>query len=156
MGQQVGLGSFADAPTYMGVHNSQATINRMELLDKNPPIYFRKNLESMIGITKIHKVKIMFSTWAHSPYFGDYASNAAYQQGFKENNQIVKMVAREHKIPVFDFAEAMPKEKSYWADGRHVNEMGALVKAELFAKFIDEYGLIEISSKEEMVRRMGK
>jgi hypothetical protein len=37
----------------------------------------------------------------------------------------------------------MPQDASYWADGRHVNEVGALLKANLFAEFIHNLGLIE-------------
>jgi hypothetical protein len=36
----------------------------------------------------------------------------------------------------------MSKDKRYWADGRHVNEEGALVKARLFAEFIHSLGII--------------
>ena len=85
----------------------------------------------------------MFSTWAYSPYLHDYASEGYYQQGFKENNDVVKEVAASQQIPLFDFAEVMPQDAEYWADGRHVNEAGALVKARLFAEFIHAQGLIE-------------
>jgi lysophospholipase L1-like esterase len=85
----------------------------------------------------------MFSTWAFSPYLNDYASENYYQQGFKENNNVVKEVAAEHYIPLFDFAGVMPQDARYWADGRHVNEAGALAKARLFAEYIHEQGLID-------------
>ena len=55
----------------------------------------------------------------------------------------MKEVALSHDISLFDFAEVMPQEAIYWADGRHVNETGALVKAQLFAEFIDSQGLIK-------------
>ena len=55
-----------------------------------------------------------------------------YQQGFKENNDVVKEVATVQHIPLFDFAEVMPQDAKYWADGRHVNEAGALVKGQAF------------------------
>ena len=37
----------------------------------------------------------------------------------------------------------MPKDSEYWADGFHVNEKGAAVKADLFAEFIHDSGLID-------------
>jgi lysophospholipase L1-like esterase len=114
-----------------------------ENLEENPPIYFRRNLENMIAIAKEHDVQILFSTWAYSPYLNDYASEGYYQEGFRENNNVVKDVATNHAIPLFDFASVMPQDAQYWADGRHVNEAGALVKARLFAEFIDTQGLIE-------------
>jgi hypothetical protein len=116
----------------------------IELLKKNTPKYFRRNLSNMIAIAKANDVKIMFSTWAHSPYFeGDYASLPFQQIGIKENNDVVRDVAISNNIPLFEFADQMPKDKKYWADGRHNNERGALLKAELFAKYIHESGLIE-------------
>ena len=90
----------------------------------------------MVAVARAHGVEVVLSTWAHSPYFADYASTAHYQSGFQENNAAVKDVARERSVKLFDFAEQMPKEKKYWADGRHVNEEGALVKARLYADFI--------------------
>jgi hypothetical protein len=84
----------------------------------------------------------MFSTWAYSPYLHDYVSEGYYQQGLKENNDVVKQVAAMHQIPLFDFAAVMPQDPTYWADGRHSNEAGALLKAKLFAEFIDAHGLI--------------
>jgi hypothetical protein len=56
---------------------------------------------------------------------------------------VVTEVAISHQIPLFDFAEAMPQDTRYWADGRHSNEAGAVVKARLFGEFIHEHGLID-------------
>lgn len=63
--------------------------------------------------------------------------------GFKEHNQVVKEVAVEAGTFLFEFASLMPAERKYWADGRHVNEDGALLKAQLFAKFIHGSGAID-------------
>ena len=90
-----------------------------------------------------HDTKIMFSTWAYSPYLHDYASEEYSQQGFQENNNVVRNVATSHHIPLFDFVDVMPQDPKYWADGRHVNEAGAALKAQLFAEFIDSMGLID-------------
>jgi lysophospholipase L1-like esterase len=97
----------------------------------------------MIAISEEHNIDILFSTWAYSPYLDDYASKAYYQQGFEENNNVVREVADRHHIPLFDFAAVMPQDAKYWADGRHFNEAGALAKARLFAEFIHGQGLID-------------
>jgi lysophospholipase L1-like esterase len=142
LAHQVGVWSFVDAKTYLGPEGKN--YDPMALLKKNPPKYFRRNLKNMIAIAKANGVKIMFSTWAHSPYFEhDYASLPFQQIGMKENNDVVREVAISNNIPLFDFADQMPKDKKYWADGRHNNERGALLKAELFAKFIHDSGLIK-------------
>ena len=65
----------------------------------------------MIAIAKEHDVQILFSTWAHSPNLNDYAAEGYYQEGFRENNDVVKEVATSHAIPLFDFAAVMPQDE---------------------------------------------
>jgi lysophospholipase L1-like esterase len=146
MTRQVSIDDFVSAPTYVSwpyeSRLDEDNLDPAQVLKENPPIYFRRNLENMIAIAEAQDVKILFSTWAHSPYLNDYASKDYYQDGFKENNDVVEAVAADWKIPVFDFAAVMPQEAIYWADGRHVNEAGALVKARLFAQYIHDHGLI--------------
>ena len=145
--RQVSVDDFASAPTYVSwpfeSRLEEFNLDPAEILKENPPIYFRRNLENMIAIAQEHDVQILFSTWAHSPNLNDYASEDYYQQGFRENNDVVIDVATSHHIPLFDFADVMPQDATYWADGRHVNESGAAVKARLFADYIHDQELIE-------------
>ena len=145
--RQVSVDDFVSSPTFLSwpyeYRLSENDVDPAKILEKNPPIYFRRNLENMIAISEEHDIDILFSTWAYSPYLDDYASKAYYQQGFEENNDVVKEVANRHHIHLFDFAGVMPQDVEYWADGRHINEAGALVKARLFAEFIDTQKLIE-------------
>jgi lysophospholipase L1-like esterase len=145
--RQVSIDDFVSAPTYVSwpfeSRLEDANLDPAEVLKENPPIYFQRNLENMIAVAQEHDVQILFSTWAHSPNLNDYASQDYYQQGFKENNDVMKDVAASHDIPLFDFAGVMPQDAEYWADGRHVNEAGAVVKAQLFAEFIHTQGLIK-------------
>jgi lysophospholipase L1-like esterase len=145
--RQVSIDDFVSSPTYVSwpfeYRLSEDNLDPAEILKENPPIYFRRNLENMSVIAKEHDVMIMLSTWAYSPYLNDYASQDYYQHGFQENNDVVKEVAADQQIPIFDFAAVMPQDAEYWADGRHVNEAGALVKARLFAEFIHEQGWID-------------
>ncbi len=140
--QQVGIGNFITPKTAYGPV-SVAKHNPMELLKKNPPVYFRRNLNNMVAIAKANNVDILLLTWAYSPYLDDYASTPYYQKGFDENNEVVKEVAARNGIPLFDFASVMPKDKKYWRDGRHVSERGAEKNAELLAEFLDKNGLIK-------------
>ena len=145
--RQVSVDDFVSAPTYVSwpfeSRLNEKNLDPAKILEENPPIYFRRNLENMIATAKEQEVQILFSTWAHSPNLNDYASEGYYQQGFRENNDVVKEVAVSDDIPLFDFAAVMPQDAIYWADGRHVNEAGALVKARLFAEFIHDHGLID-------------
>jgi lysophospholipase L1-like esterase len=144
--RQVSVDDFVSAPTYLSwpyeFRLSENELEPAQILKQNPPQYFQRNLENMIAIAKEHDLKIMFATWAYSPYLNDYASKPYYQEGFRENNEVVKEVANSHRIPLFDYAEVMPQDRKYWADGRHVNEAGALVKAGLFAEFMQSQGLL--------------
>jgi lysophospholipase L1-like esterase len=148
--RQVGIDDFVSSPTYVSWpfedRLREENLDPAEILKENPPIYFRRNLENMVAVAKEHGVEIMFSTWAYSPYLKDYAAQNYYQEGFKENNNVVKEVAADQQIPLFDFAAVMPQDAKYWADGRHSNEAGALVKAKLFADFIHTQKLIEHQS----------
>jgi lysophospholipase L1-like esterase len=144
--RQVSIDDFVSSPTYFSwpfeFRLDEDGADPTKILEKNPPIYFQRNLENMIAISKEQGIEVLFATWAHSPYLNDYASKDYYQQGFQENNEVVIEVANRHHIPLFDFAEVMPQDAKYWADGRHVNEAGALEKAGLFAEFIHTQGLI--------------
>ncbi len=147
MSRQVSIDDFVSSPTYVSWPFEYRLIDDNldpgEILKENPPIYFRRNLENMSAIAKEHDVTILLTTWAYSPYLKDYAAQDYYQHGFKENNDVVKEVAADQHVPLFDFAAVMPQDAKYWADGRHVNESGALVKARLFAEYIHDQGWID-------------
>ena len=106
------------------------------ILRRNSPVYFRRNLVSMAAIAKAHGSDMLFVTWAFSPHLECYAANTAYQQGFVQNNLVVKDVAAHCRVPLYDFAAEMSSDPKYWSDGRHVNEAGALLKARLFANWL--------------------
>jgi len=145
--RQVSVDDFVSAPTYLSwpyeSRLSESHLSLAEILRDNPPTYFRRNLEAMIAIADEHGVGVLLATWAYSPYMSDYASKPAYQQGFEENNRVVREVAISHHIPLFDLADVMPQDTRYWADGRHSNEAGAALKASLFAEYLDSQGLLE-------------
>ncbi len=143
---QAVLGDFVNADSYVGWPHYGGGLDETALLDileQNPPTYFERNLKNMVAISQANNAQALLATWAHSPNLGDYASTTPYTQGFEENNEAVKQVADLTGAPLFDFAGIMPQDENYWADGRHVNEAGALLKAELFAEFIHNEGLIE-------------
>ena len=144
--RQVGVDDFVSSPTYLSWpfedRLRERNLDPAKILHENPPVYFHRNLENMIAVAQAHGIDIMLSTWAYSPYLHDYAAENYYQEGFKENNDVVKEVGTDQQIPLFDFASVMPQDAKFWADGRHLNEAGALVKAKLFAEFIYTQGLI--------------
>lgn len=149
---QAHLGSYTNEYTYkgagsVGYDNSNSSLYK-ELLRQNPPVYFERNLINMIAIARANNCGVLLATWAHSSHFSDYASTEHYEQGYNENNLVVRRIAKAYDVPMFDFAEVMPQSKQLWSDGRHVNSDGAMVKALLFAGFIDTANLIDANKPE--------
>ena len=142
---QNALAVLVDTPTskdgVMG-YNKQIGGDPTIVLNNNPPKYFERNLINMIAIAKANHVEILLTTWAFSPLFADYAATSHYQKGFAENNNMIRDLAARQEIAMFDFAKLMPNFKELWSDGRHVNERGAVIKAELFAEFLNDQKFI--------------
>ncbi|MBF0278229.1 MAG: SGNH/GDSL hydrolase family protein [SAR324 cluster bacterium] len=132
---------------FVGASTRQTELQLSQLLEENPPIYFERNLKSMVALSHIHDFQLMLATWAHSPHLKDYAANPDYQRGFQEHNTITQAIAKKYQLPFLNFAELMPQESQYWHDGRHVNDKGALFKARIFVKFIIEQKLVSPSNR---------
>jgi hypothetical protein len=107
-----------------------------ETLEKNPPIYFARNLRNLITLAKKEQVSVLLATWAYSDQFPDYIPTPHCQLGLKEHRELVKKVGLSEKVPVYDFASQMPKSKEFWSEGRHLNEKGSQLKGRLFGRYI--------------------
>jgi hypothetical protein len=120
-------------------------VSAKQILMTNKPVYFQRNLEHIILIANYRKIKTVLATFAYSPLFTDepLVSSEECIAGFSEMNQVIKDVATETGVYLFDFAGVFPTEKSYYTDGRHMNEKGSKLKAELFADYLIENGLVE-------------
>lgn len=137
------------APSYVhpvtNDYNPILGMRPTEALEKNPPIFFERNLKNIIAISKENNIHVLLSTWAWSNKFPNdyYSASIHYQQGFKDLNRVVKKVGKEKNIAVFDFASKMPMDKKYWTEGIHNNEEGVRLKAKLFAKYIQQHHLLD-------------
>lgn len=144
--RQVSLGSFVDAETYYGAGNRlgyQVSIeDQIQMLNENPPEYFRRNLANMVEISRRQNARVLLATFAHTIEITDEGNNPVYEQGYQENNSVVRTVANRLSCPLYDFAESMPESKMYWADSVHLTEAGAKLKAELFAQYIHNKKLL--------------
>lgn len=110
----------------------------MACLDANSTAYYEDNVAQMVAVSRLHGADVMIANWAWCPDFeDDYASRPHYQRGFAEINQASARVAAGAQVPFYDHVAQMPTERKFWTDGRHVNAEGALVKARLFADFIE-------------------
>lgn len=132
-------------------YKNRAPTPKAEILKRNLPTYFERNLKSMIAVAKINNVQIMFATFAYHPKKNDYLNADCYRKGIAEHNQIIRNLAAEYNVPVFDFAAKMPTLTcpKCWHDGRHVSKKGAALQGKLFADFIDQQDLIPRESPSE-------
>lgn len=115
-----------------------------EMLERNPPIYFQRNLEHLVVLAKHHGVQPVLATFASvaMPLGGDASSTPEIRAGIEEMNDVVRRVGSELEVPVFEFAERFPEDPRLFVGGVHVNEKGARLKAELFADFLVETALL--------------
>ncbi|MBN1587067.1 MAG: hypothetical protein JW937_06535 [Candidatus Omnitrophica bacterium] len=115
-----------------------------EMLEQNKPTYFERNLRNMIAVCRAHKIPVVLMTFAWSPAFRNQplVASEEYQNAFREQNGIIKRLCIEEGVPYYDFCEEMPQNPTLWTDGRHVNELGAQVKAALVAQYLIQNRLI--------------
>lgn len=113
-------------------------VSAREILETNKPVYFERNMQNIVTTAKHRKIKVVLASFAHSPLFTEKprASSEEYILAYKEHNQLLETIAAATDEHFFDFAKIFPTEKRWYTDGRHVNEEGAQLKAELFGEFL--------------------
>ncbi len=116
-----------------------------EVLERNPPIYFERNMRHLIALAQLHDVEVVLSTWA---YFPEESNGSTYmmrpymQQGVAQHNAITRQLAAELGLPLIDLADRMPYGAQYWLDGLHMTPEGAVVQATLYADFLADNSLL--------------
>jgi len=119
------------------------TVGADEMLRKNQPIYFERNLRNMVAIARHWRIQPVFATFAYSdrvpdPPFDSPAVTGALQ----EMNGRVLSLGQELEVPVFDFASVFPTTPQLYIGAVHNTEEGARLKASMFADFLERSGLL--------------
>lgn len=118
-------------------------ISATTMLERNRPVYFERNMRNMIVIADNRGIEVVLSSFAYSPLFDQSrVSSQEYVSAHAEHKQLVEELAEQMDVHFFDFASKFPTDKRYYTDGRHVNEEGAQLKAELFGDFLIEKQLL--------------
>ncbi len=118
-------------------------ISAEKIIKTNYPVYFIRNLKNIIAMAKQHNIQVLLATFAHSPEANNLPGFEQFFWTFKEMNGIIKTIATENEVALFDFASKFPTDAAYFAgDPIHVNEKGVWLKAKLFADYITEEKLI--------------
>jgi lysophospholipase L1-like esterase len=113
-----------------------------EALEANPPVYYERNIRSIVGIAENNGADILLLTWVSNPAMPGYSRREEYRAAYAEQNAIVEETAGELGTYFYDFASDMPMDLDLWSDGRHLTADGNRIKAELIAAYIDEAGII--------------
>lgn len=98
---------------------------------QNPPIYFERNIRSMIGIAQAHDIDVMLATWAYQ-----HASPLAFpwwQTAVEEHNDILRALAEEYDTHFIDYAPLAPQDAASWTDYVHMSDAGSRHQAAAFA-----------------------
>lgn len=117
----------------------------MEMLKLNPPTYFKRNIESLVAIAAQQKVKSVLMTFAYSERFDTFpiVASEEYKFAYGETDGILKEIVRQTDAHLFDLGGLFPKDKRYFADGRHMTIRGIGLKARMIADYLVRNGLIQ-------------
>lgn len=119
-----------------------------KVLASNPPVYYERNLRTLVTLARLHGAEMLLVTWIYSKLDysaidgGNYFQLDFHRQAIADHNAVLARVAQELGAPFYDFAAEMPDERAYWYESMHVNAAGARKQAELFAAFLHERALI--------------
>jgi len=119
-------------------------VSAQEMLNTNLPVYYQRNIENIITVANFRNIKTILATFAWCSDFSNQprVSSPEYIGAYKEINSLLKNIAADMDVHLFDFAAEFPAEKKYFIDGRHVNPQGSQIKAQLFADYIIHNNLI--------------
>lgn len=122
---------------------------------------YANNLRTIIGAGKANSVQLVFmtqpSTWNSSvdPETKEwhamlYRNGVKYREDFMDQalesfNDQMRTLAKEHSIPLYDLAGAIPKSLEFFYDDVHLNERGAFVTATNLADIIGREHLVRLN-----------
>jgi lysophospholipase L1-like esterase len=122
------------------------TIGAEEMLRKNQPVFFERNLRNMVAVAREWHIQPVLATFA----FSDEVRLAPFDSptlagGMEEMNRVIARLAQELDVPLFDFAAVFPDDVRLYGDPIHVSEEGARLQAKMFADFLESRELLPAS-----------
>lgn len=115
-------------------------------LAENQPVFFRSNIENLVALCAAREVRILVASFKLSEGLDSraYARSLrpANEAALAEQHEQLRQIARRSDAIYYDFAAEFPADARYFVDEFHVNEAGAALKAEHFARFMVANDLI--------------
>jgi len=99
------------------------------LLAANPPIAYRRNLTSLVGVARAHGIRPVFVTFAGHPQPVD----AGLAAGIAEHNAVMSALGTAMGVTTVDLATVFPADAALFADDIHLLDAGNATKAALIA-----------------------
>jgi len=119
---------------------------------------YRNNLRSMIGMARANRFELVFmtqpSTWNSGvdPGAGDrhwmrLYHDVVYREDTMDSalerlNDVMRTVAAEDSVPLYDLARALPKSLEFFYDDCHFTRAGALATGRGLAHFLMEHAVV--------------
>jgi len=117
------------------------TVSVAQMLDANPPVYFKRNVENLLLAARARGVNTVLMTFPYSTEQGGggYFGVEGFRSGLDGHNAILRSIARSLGVTLMDLAAVFPPDSRYWGfDGIHENEAGTALEAKLVADFLDQ------------------
>lgn len=119
-------------------------VDVMQILERNPPVYFRRNLENLVFIARGHGIQPVLLTFAQTQQGrGEPALRSPeVRRGLAEHNAVIRDVGQALGVPVYDLAAEFPDDPRYFVGAVHFSAAGNQRRAELVADFLLRENLV--------------
>ncbi len=126
------------AGTYPTAPFDEASIR--EILQRNPPVYFRRNLENLVAVADVQEVGVVLTTFPYHPDWQGKSPIALAEIGeaIAESNRVTLDVASVFGVPGFDLAGHVPAQEGLYTDGYHFTRQGNELRARLLGEWMVE------------------
>ncbi len=122
----------------------ESTMTTEERVANNPPVYFERNMRTMLTIAEGYGMEVMLATWAYDNNAEGQYAESYWQAGIAEHNMITTQLAEEYDTLFLDFASSPIADDSiYWLDDYvHQSIDGHIFQGELFAEYLISTGIL--------------
>jgi lysophospholipase L1-like esterase len=119
------------------------TVSIAQMLEANPPTYFRRNNEDLQLLARAKGVKSVIATFPYAPLIGGYFGVEGFRKGLDEHNAILRDIAARLSVPLFDLRAIFPEDRRYWGfDGIHASAEGTVLESKMAADFLEAQRLV--------------
>lgn len=117
-----------------------------ENLERNEARYFARNTRYMVGLAREMGARVLLVT---APFTDEL--DAIHAKGAAEHNRILRAIAAEKDVLLFDLAAEMTLDDLHLPDAVHVSQEGSDLKRDLYLRYLVDNQVVE-----ELIARHGR